>query len=40
VESREAATEKRILPLTVIAVAPSGLDHFRWSAPKAHKASP
>jgi len=36
-ESREAATENE---QPVIAVAPSGLDYFRWIVPKARKASP
>jgi len=39
-ESREAATEIKLILISVIAVAPSGLDHFRWFVPKARKASP
>jgi hypothetical protein len=30
----------KIVRLPVIAVAPSGLDHFRWFVPKTRKASP
>jgi len=30
----------RVMLQPLIAVAPSGLDHFRWFAPKARKALP
>jgi len=40
-ESREAATERlKVTLIAVMAVAPSGLDHFSCSGPKTRKASP
>ncbi len=38
-----AATRRQrieVVLFTVIAVAPSGLDHFSWFVPKARKVSP